>query len=506
MTKQNRKDEQLRIFDLLGSLSSDIQNRLSRFISDVRNGRDNILTTPLFDKNPNILLEWDKIFEELSAEAKLPDILIENESAQRSKFGPRSIAIPWKDRRDSLLAYFKPGERSNNISKITPPSIGRLRPLQLQNVRAFIKTNTNSGLPYLAKKGTVVDVAIKNIGDLLVDAYPAVLFTRTQEGNKTRNVWGFPIADTIQEMLYYRPLLDYQRQQPWRSAIVSPEAVNTGVTTLMNHAKSNDLSIVSIDFSAYDASLKPYLIREGFNYIKLLYQNKYHPDIDRICERFISIGIITPEGTWTGEHGVPSGSTFTNEIDSLCQYLIALSYPNEKLEHFQIQGDDGLYACKDPKALMEWFNSFGLNVNMDKSRINKQDCSYLQLMFHPTFVDGSEFVGVYSTYRAILRLCYLETFTDFTKDDLTGKDYFAIRSLSILENCKYHPYFEQLVKFVVERDKYSLAVSDQGLSNYIKFRERQDGRDINFNIYQYGDYPVGIKNFESYKLVKKLMS
>jgi len=504
MSRKDRSDNS--IPTQLGFLNLDIKNRLSRFITDVIVGRKTILTTPLFEGNTDILKEWDVIFDKLSAEGKLPDILMENESSQRSKFGPRSIAIPWDERRESLLAYFSKSERSNKLNKIAPPSIGRLRPLTVSNVEPFIKKNTNSGLPYLAKKGTVIKEALKNLGYLLGENYPAVLFTRTQEGNKTRNVWGFPIADTINEMLFYRPLLDFQRKQPWRTAVVSPEAVNTGVTALMNYAKINKLSIVSIDFSAYDASVKPYLIREAFLYIKLLYQKEFHPDIDRICERFISIGIVTPEGIMRGEHGVPSGSTFTNEIDSIVQYLIAMSYPHENLKHFQIQGDDGLYACKDPKALMEWFNSFGLNVNMDKSRISRDDCSYLQLQFNPAFINNSEFVGVYSTYRAILRLCYLETFTDFTKDDLNGRDYFAIRSLSILENCKYHPYFENLVEFIWSRDKYSLDVSDQGLSNYVKFRERQDGRDINFNIYQYGDYPLGIKNFESYKIVKKLNS
>lgn len=440
----------------LRTLTVEEQNKLSLYMDLVKKGNDTILTTPLLDNNPDILSEFDELFQSLSAANPLITELYDSEMANRSKFGPRSIAKPWIDRKESLMEYFDKVKRSNKIKEIYPDLTGRLRPLNINSVKDFIKKNTNSGLPYLRKKGLVIDEAISNFGDLVRDQYPAVLFTRTQEGGKTRNIWGFPIGDTINEMLYYRPLLDYQREQFWRSAIVSPEAVDNGVTTCMNYAKEKGLSLLSIDFSSYDASVKPYLIREGFNYIKKMYQNNFHPDIDAVCERFINIGICTPDGIISGEHGVPSGSTFTNEIDSICQYLIAMSYPHESLYHFQIQGDDGLYACKDPSKLMNWFESFGLNVNKDKSLIRSNVSSYLQLIYNDSYKQNDTLVGVYPVYRAILRLCYLETFTDFTKDNIDGKDYFAIRALSILENCKYHPYFQDLVKFVVARDKYAL--------------------------------------------------
>lgn len=488
------------------TLTVEEQNKLSRYMELVKNGNDNVLTSPLFDNNPNILQEFDELFESLSAADPLYITLQEAEMANKSKFGPRSIAKPWKERKESLLEYFAPVKAFNTPSDITPNLVGRLRPLNINSVGDYIKKNTNSGLPYLVKKGLVLDEAINNYQSLVDDQYPAVLFTRTQEGNKTRNVWGFPIGDTIREMIYYRPILDYQRTQFWRSAIVSPEAVDNGVTACFNYAKEKNLSLLSIDFSSYDASLKPYLISYGFNYIKQMFQSQFHPDIDAIRERFTTIGICTPDGIITGEHGVPSGSTFTNEIDSICQYIIAKSYPRESLEYFQIQGDDGLYACKDPSDLMKWFESFGLNVNEDKSLVSKDAASYLQLIYNPSYKRNDVLVGVYPVYRALLRLCYLESFTDFTKDNIDGKDYFAIRSLSILENCKYHPYFRNLVEFILARDKYSLNPSSQGLDAYIKLRAKQDGKDINFNIYQYGDYAAGIENFESFKLVKSLIS
>jgi len=480
-------------------------NQLSRYMENVKTGSDTVLTSPLFDQNPDMLEAWTDIFEKNNAVNPLVSDLLDSEYANKAKFGPRSIAKPWDERKDSLFAYFEKGEATNNITLDLNQS-GRLRPITKERVKDFIKLNTNSGLPYLVKKGRVIDEAIRDLDYLLGENYPAVLFTRTQEGGKTRNVWGFPIADTINEMRYYRPILDFQREQFWRTAIKSPEAVDIGVTACMNHAKMNSLNLLSIDFSSYDASLKPYLIREGFRYIKSLYQSNFHPDIDNICERFINIGICTPDGVITGEHGVPSGSTFTNEIDSICQYLIAMSYPHERLEHFQIQGDDGLYACKDPSKLMKWFESFGLNVNEDKSLIRLDTSQYLQLVYNDEYSHGDHLVGVYPTYRALLRLCYLERFTDFSRDNIEGKDYFAIRGLSILENCKYHPYFRDLVKFIISRDKYSLNPSDEGISAYIKLRQKQDGRDINFNIYQYGDYALGIKSFESYKLAREFSS
>lgn len=484
-------------------LKPEVEDLLSRMMSSVEQGNDNVIKGPLADV-PNVFDDFKDWFEAMQLKKPLIPELLEVEKSNQEKFGPRSIAKPWLERIEGTQAYFEVN-KSSLPNLVLPQSSGRLRPLGIQSASEYIKRTTNSGLPYLTKKGKVLKEAIANFEQLLSRQDPCVLFTRTQESGKTRPVWGFPIADTINEMMFYRPLLEYQKKTGYRSAVIGPEAVNTSVSELMKFAASKGLKLLSIDFSAYDTSISPELSRLCFDYVKSLYQTNYHGDIDYIYDRFVNIGLVTPDGIYTGEHGVPSGSTFTNEIDSLVQYIIALNYPNEKLEMFQIQGDDGLFAVSDPDGLMDWFQQFGLKPNYEKSLVSTVTAQYLQLLFNSEYEVDGEYKGVYSVSRALNRICYPERFTDFTRDKIDGKSYFAIRSLSILENCKFHPWFEEFVEFILSKDKYDLQISDQSLTNYIKMRNKEDGRDINFNIYQYGDYAQGLRNFDSYKLVQKLV-
>lgn len=488
------------------NLNVEAASKLSLAMANVKNGKSDILTTPLLDANPDIFQEFVELFDSLSAASPLIDDLMEVEVQEKGKFGPRSVQIAWDDgRKESLDAYYTPEKSIAKLDRVTQPSvINRLRPIPKDNVKPYVKLTTASGLPFMKKKGLVIDEAINNLSTLLNEEYPAVLYTRTQEGNKTRNVWGIDIAKVIEEKRFYEPIKQFQSKEFYRAALNEPKQMEQAITLLMNHAKSENLQLLSIDFSAYDASVKQYLIEQGFNYFKLLFQTSYHPELELIMNRFINVGICTPDGIYVGPHGVPSGSVFTNEIDSIVQYLIAMNFPAEILKYFQIQGDDGLYACKYPLELMKYFEQFGLQVNEAKSKISSETGLFCKLLWNDHYKVNGVNVGIYSVYRCILKLCYLDTFTDFSRDDISGKDYFSIRAISILENAKYHPYFHDLCKFVAGKDKYKLEISDQGLNAYIRMREKQDGRDINFNIYQYGDYPKGIKSFESYKYIKSL--
>lgn len=275
------------------------------------------------------------------------------------------------------------------------------------------------------------------------------------------------------------------------------------MTRLINSAGANR-KLLSIDFSAYDSSLKYNLQKEAFEYIKDLFQPSCSDELAYIFERFNTIGLITPDGILSGSHGVPSGSTFTNEVDSICQYLIAKQFELDSSD-FDIQGDDGAYVLENPDLLMDYFSSFGLTVNKEKSYIAEDYLIYLQNLYHKEYTlrDGT-IGGIYPTYRALNRILYLERFTDFEKTDILGKDYFSIRTISILENCKYSPLFTQLVKFVYSLDKYKLKYSQEGLNSYIKNMKAASGVAGVFK-FRYEDDVAGISAFETVKLLKTLV-
>jgi hypothetical protein len=493
-------------------LAKETLERLSQLLERTVKGSDNVVLTPLGkNHNPESLLkEWELfLFSKISVDQDRELVDLEKSNGIESgKFGPRSIQKPWKDRIDSVEDYFKPedGRIPSLTSTVDSSSAysNRLRPLSLTQAISYLKNSTNSGLPFYVRKGKIKEDLLKNFKTLLSRRDPCILFTRTQEGNKTRNVWGFPVADTVNEMMFYRPLLNYQKSLTWRSALLGPEHVERSVTKAINFAMSKGYSIVSIDFSAYDASITGSLSKLAFDYIRDLFQSEYSTDLEYIEERFKTIGLITPDGVREGEHGVPSGSTFTNEVDSLVQYLLARASASTDMSQCQIQGDDGLYVTPEPRKLIEYFQNFGLAVNEEKSIISADHALYLQNLYHPKYKEADGTIpGIYSTVRGLNRLCYQERFDDFGEYDIDGSDYYALRTLSILENCKKHPLFEDFVKFIWSKDRYGLKTSQKGIDNYVKMIKDKSGSEGIIE-HRYGDEVSGIRKFRSFQIVSEL--
>lgn len=486
-------------------LSDDVIHRLSLHLQRTEVGNDDVLTTPLASNhNPQSILEgWDRIVKNNSY--LLNDDLISLEADNRSKSGPRSIALPWLERSAGVKAYFDPVlvkyDRSVLNLGINALS-SRLRPLSFDNAMKFIKNNTNSGLPYYVRKSKVKETYSENLTIYQDREDPCILFTRTQESKKTRPVWGYPFFDTLKEMCFYRPLFEFQRKLSWRSALRGPHEVDLSLTRIILSAIRNNEKLVSIDFSGYDTTVKGSLLDKAFDYIRKLFQPQFHSMIDELALRFQTIKLITPDGIFSGYHGVPSGSTFTNEVDSIVQYLIAISF-GLSADQFDIQGDDAAYRTKSAKLLLEYFADFGLKVNDEKSFISNNYLVYCQKLHHIDYIRNGLIGGIYPTYRALNRILYLEKFDQFVEDEITGSDYFSIRCLAILENCKYHPLFEHLVSYIYELDKYNLKYSDKGLIKYIERTYNSRGFTDELSN-QYGDYLKGFKSFESVKLIRKL--
>jgi hypothetical protein len=329
------------------------------------------------------------------------------------------------------------------------------------------------------------------------------MFTRTQEESKTRTVWGYPCADTLNETLFYRPLLQYQKGMIWRSALLGPEAVDFRMTNLITQANQLGQTLLSIDFSAYDATVKTGLQKASFDYINSLYQDGFQDELGYIEERFNTIGLITPSGVYGGPHGVPSGSTFTNEVDSIAQFLCAYSLGLSP-EQFDIQGDDGAYRVTDPELIKEGLIKFGLMVNDDKSYVSDNSLIYLQQLYSLDYMDEKHIIrGIYPTYRALCRIIYPERFDNFSVDSIIGADYYSIKTISILENCRNHPLFVDLVKFVAKLDKFKLSYTQFGLQKYIQRIKKSSGAE-GLILHKPENMIAGLNSFKTVKILNEL--
>jgi hypothetical protein len=487
-------------------LKPDVKFRLSQSLDRIERGNDEIYTSPMAIRvDPvDFLAGWDEIFERRQSE--LDEELVDLELHNRKAYGPRSLSKPWSERKASVESYFEE-ETLRAGPEVTYPTSHSLRPLSVGQAAKFLKSNTSSGLPDLKRKGLVVERTERELNSLLDREDPCVLFTRTQDflssenRSKTRNVWGYPVALTLLEMQVYRVLLEYAKKLPFRAALLGPDHVDRAVSQLFGASKLTGGTLVSIDFDSYDASVKEVLQNSVRQYIKGVFQTSTDvvQKIDYIFDRFNDIGIVTPDGVMLGPHGIPSGSTFTNEADSLAQHLVVqdLNLPS------QIQGDDGLYLTHEPDELYSRFKEFNLEANVGKSYQSNDFAVYLQRYYSTTYVEDGVTVGIMPTYRVINRLMYPERYTDFEEYGMVGSDYFAIRSIALLENCKYHPFFEDLVKYAVRNDKYGLTFTGKGLKKYVKMLTETSGiQGLIKN--QFGDDVRGILNFETIKVIKSL--
>jgi hypothetical protein len=426
----------------------------------------------------------------------LTDKLREIEDKNRSKFGPRSIAKPWVDRKESLYAYFKHDDYDpGHFDGVK----GRFRLLSPLSASDKLIKSSSAGLPYLVNKGSVLTQAVNNyLYELGV--YPCMLYTRTQEDSKTRNVWGFPISDTLQEQRVFQPYLKYERTLPHRAALSGPDATDLAISTLLNDKRADEL-IVSLDFSSFDATISPKIAHRCFTLIASKFQSQFEKEIYETYRRFATIPIITPDGEIVGPHGVPSGSSFTNTVDSWAQLLSTGASPF----NCQIQGDDGIYRMQRSEYdnVLDRVKENGLIVNEEKSDVfEDKEGVYLQRYYSPDYVNnyGPGLGGVYSAYRAFARIKYLERWTNLKKMDIEDSDFYALRTITILENCKHHPAFTELVIYAHSLEKNGLTFSKAGLDAYSRSMLAKTRAGV-FN--QYGD-KAGIENFETVKILRRM--
>jgi len=161
---------------------------------------------------------------------------------------------------------------------------------------------------------------------------PCLAFKRTQFGGKTRLVWGYPYSMTILEGIVARPLIEHFLQV---KSIPMAFGQKTGVLgTRLIRASYRKEWAYSIDMSSFDASISARLIRIAFSILKTWFDLKaVEPNsgatvkeiFDCVENYFIHTPIVMPDGNlYLGKrHGVPSGSYFTQMIDSVVNTIVA---------------------------------------------------------------------------------------------------------------------------------------------------------------------------------------
>lgn len=310
-----------------------------------------------------------------------------------------------------------------------------LKPLTLDSMSVMELTSHLTGSAGLTafglKKGDVMDEALQR-SQLLVQELrvpePCIAFARTQFHNKTRLVWGYPYSMTILEGLVARPLLEYMKRGLTPMAFAMPTGV---LGTKLRVAAYNKTWAYALDMSKFDSSICQMFIRHAFRIIRTwfdmeqeVYNGRTTSQLFDVIERyFVYTPILMPDGmVYRGKrHGVPSGSYFTQLVDSIVNTIVigAISshFHMRVMKRFtSVLGDDSLF-WSDVKVSLQRIAQFvhdelGMTVHADeKSSIVKQN-----MPVHFLGRNWTKGVPDLPIEDIAVRLLYTETFREYSKD------------------------------------------------------------------------------------------
>lgn len=431
------------------------------FLKGVEDGFSVDLRTPLFEGRPreDVSDQWRKILLDHSDE--MLEELVVLEDKQEAKIGTVSTRMPFADRRLDVESYYTSGALPSfglsELRDIYDPfhhfPKHRLRPISNSNAASRLPQNTNSGLPYFSKRRDVLTESVALATS--AEKFPAMLGWRGSSGQtgqfypKQRVVWMFPYSWNIKEATFQQVILPYYVENKYFSALVSMEAVDERVTDILNGARSHGY-VISTDYFHFDQ----WLVEQQSWFFEILlemFQPSSEEAILSIQENLRTIPLLcTTNVQYEGEHGMPSGSTVTNLGESTVNIVIQTSSPVANPELFTVQGDDSVGIVDDPDQHLRHLEQCGFKINAEKQYVSGNSCVYLQRLHHIDYQRDGMCVGVYPTMRALNSLLGMERFHKNWDANME-----SLRTLSILENTRWHPLFILFVRFTVEHgDKY----------------------------------------------------
>lgn len=251
-----------------------------------------------------------------------------------------------------------------------------------------IQLEKSAGLPTLRKKGDVFGSELARMQRIRADKCappPCVAYHRVQHGEsgpKTRLVWGYPLSMTLLEAQFAAPLIQaYLKKQ-------SPMAFGYRKVDLWARMieVTRSETLLALDYSKFDSSIHAQLIVMAFNVLATWFtaEEREVGRWDKLVHYFIHTPILMADGYVYKKHrGVPSGSYFTQLVDSIVNYF-AMQYTSSRLGvglDGLVLGDDSLFAVESegsewlrdgPLGLFKFANvvgELGLVINVEKSRI-----------------------------------------------------------------------------------------------------------------------------------------
>lgn len=280
----------------------------------------------------------------------------------------------------------------------------KITPHDWELAAKVIPKSTSPGLPYIIthpgkKKGDILDARFDRIvgyWERVGDRKPVcplpdcAAFARSHTGpigtNKVRPVWAYPLDVILAESRFASPIIDcLVNQEIGHHTAYGAEMLRGGMEWIQSQciqAMRVDPApkFIMSDFSQFDSTVPAWLIRDCFSILRKKFNlnSKEHNIWKKVVSYFINTPVRNSDGRRIlTDHGVPSGSMFTNIIDTMVNMIVSryatLATTQQKPIFDVYFGDDAL-MCFHSSAIINlddiskqvetWF---GMKLNTKKS-------------------------------------------------------------------------------------------------------------------------------------------
>lgn len=329
-----------------------------------------------------------------------------------------------------------------------------VKPISLEAALERMDHTTNAGLPTLGKKADDTE-ALSRAKHCLKGKCPPpmVVYHRGKNLVEARPVQCLPFEWHLVEATYFYPMQDALMK--FRSPYTAGRT-RTEIASSMNSVAYDASGWLCLDYSGFDRSVSARLLSDAFRIVRdnMQLTRPQHVVLDRIVTYFATGPMLLPDGNvYSGRrHGVPSGSMFTQLIDSIVN-AIAIEYLRARSDirilKYWVVGDDSVIAIAGQKAgivkVKSILGELGLQVNSFKSSY-KEKLSDVDFLGHK--MRAKAIRDPNETFQRIVNPeRFHPAFHAESKDDRYARYAEIIRG-HMVDNVAAFPYLERVLGYL----------------------------------------------------------